>query len=276
VGCILAEIVCCQAGRRQPFFGGDPENPNKSPEMMVEEIFQLLGKPTDETWPGLSKLPLFKTFTSPRVTNARPHKERGEERAFVQKFFLSGEGKPANSKYCLTENCFDLLGGLFTLCPAHRSPAAEALKHDFFTKEKPLPQWHAWHWTTLSSEIPRGKDMKKQADEGGVRKMIKQLSQEELKTTEDGTVKGGAVNGTSSERLLEQWRAEAERRKQAEAKRAAERARVERKTGTVPTKSGGTDDKLPPGWTKHWSNSKQRYYYHDVKSGKNSWNEPGR
>jgi len=32
---------------------------------------------------------------------------------------------------------------------------------------------------------------------------------------------------------------------------------------------------LPPGWTKHWSNSWQKHYWFNTKTGKQSWEHPG-
>lgn len=66
VGCIFGEVLLSRAGRKQPFFSGSRDRPNKSPEMMVEEIFQIMGRPNDETWPGLVKLKLYKTYRTRR------------------------------------------------------------------------------------------------------------------------------------------------------------------------------------------------------------------
>ena len=35
------------------------------------------------------------------------------------------------------------------------------------------------------------------------------------------------------------------------------------------------DSALPPGWTKHWSNSWQKHYWFNTKTGKQSWEHPG-
>jgi len=273
VGCIIVEVMLCQTGRRRPFFSGDPEKPNKTPQMFVEEIFQILGKPTDETWPGFSKLPLLRSYANAaRVSSATPHDEQGEERTFLRRFFTTDEGKPADTKYCLTESCFDLLGRVFTLCPAHRTTASEALQHSFFTSEKPVPEWHAWHWALASSEIPRGEKMRKQnrEDDDGTdtRKLLKQLSQEEMKATEGAATK-------STKEVLERWRQEAERRQAEERRSSADRRTKEKSGGTGPN-GGGTGGSLPPGWTKHWSASKQRFYYHDNKTRQNLWYLPTR
>lgn len=290
-GCILAEILGCQSGRRQPFFGGSRERPNKTPQMLVEEIFQIIGRPTDETWPGLSKLPLIKNFNTPRAMNAIEHKESIDERVCLRRWFTSDEGKAANMKYRLTEtSCIDLLADLFTMCPADRVTASDALKHSFFTKEKPMPEWHASHWAMVSKEIPRGDKMRRLPKDDDTttdtRKLMKLLSNEEVKTSDDGSGKSVPVNGKT--KLLQQWNDTAEKRKQEEAKRAAERRDHERRAAaaagsaaaaSAAAKSGGAGsagEQLPKGWTKHWSTSQQKYYYHDNKSGKNLWHFPQR
>eukprot|EP00435_Cladocopium_sp_Y103_P028905 s2399_g7.t1 len=214
VGCILAEILLCQTGRRIPFFGGSLENPNKNPTMYVEEIFQIMGKPTVETWPNLHKLPLLKTYNTGKISSAKSHKEQGDERAFLRRFFRSQEGKPADTKYCLTESFFELLAGLLTLCPNQRMTAAEALEHPFFTKEKPVPEWHAWHWALASAEIPRG-DKKAKVDEDETKKLLKQLSKEELGQGDEEKGQHG------HKAVLEKWREQAEKRQQEELKRSS-------------------------------------------------------
>eukprot|EP00933_Yihiella_yeosuensis_P041780 TRINITY_DN3618_c0_g4_i1.p1 TRINITY_DN3618_c0_g4~~TRINITY_DN3618_c0_g4_i1.p1 ORF type:complete len:539 (+),score=126.39 TRINITY_DN3618_c0_g4_i1:164-1780(+) len=265
-GCILAEILLCQTGRRQPFFGGNIDNPNKTPQAYVEEIYTICGKPTDETWPGLCKLSLVKGFLNSKVEKMKAHREEGDERLFLRKFFRQGDGKPADSKYCLTESFFDLLGSLLTLCPAQRITAAGALQHAFFMKEKPVPEWHAWHWALASSDIPRGDDMRKKGGdddddaEAKAKKLLKQLSKDE-----GGFDDAAGGEGGKAKSVLDKWKAEADKRQQAEQKAKAEKDKKAK---------AAADEKLPPGWTKHWSSSKQRFYYHDKASGKNSWTAP--
>lgn len=272
VACILAEILLGQTGRRQPFFGGDPENPNKTQLMYVEEIFQILGKPTDETWPGLCRLPLVKTYNSAKIDRAKEHREQGAEQFFLRRFFRSGDGKPADTKYCLTESFFELLAGLFALCPKQRMSTPAALRHTFFTTEKPVPEWHAWHWALASAEIPRGDNMKRARDgnENDARKLLKQLSKnEETGGLDEGNNEKGAP-GSKGKAVLEKWREEAEKKKQQELKRANS---LKSQTKVA---AAAADEKLPSGWTKHWSSSKQRFYYHEMKTGKNSWTLPAK
>jgi len=229
--------------------------------MYVEEIFQIMGKPTDETWPNLHKLPLLKTYNTGKISSAKSHKEQGDERVFLRRFFRSQEGKPADTKYCLTESFFELLAGLLALCPAQRMTAADALQHAFFTKEKPVPEWHAWHWALASAEIPRG-DKKAKPEQDETKKLLKQLSKEEMGLGEEEKGQGGHKGPKA---VLEKWREQAEKRQQEELKRSS---------STKSIKVAANED--IPGWTKHWSSSKQRYYYHNSKTGKNSWTLPSK
>lgn len=50
-GCIFAEMV-----------SGRPLFPGSSIPDQLQRIFKVLGTPTEETWPGVSKLPEYKVF----------------------------------------------------------------------------------------------------------------------------------------------------------------------------------------------------------------------
>eukprot|EP00928_Gymnodinium_smaydae_P002368 TRINITY_DN10840_c0_g1_i2.p1 TRINITY_DN10840_c0_g1~~TRINITY_DN10840_c0_g1_i2.p1 ORF type:complete len:192 (-),score=54.55 TRINITY_DN10840_c0_g1_i2:54-629(-) len=182
-----------------------------------------------------------------------------EERMFLRKFFASGAGKCAHSKYSLTEACFDLLGSLCTLCPEKRQTAKDALKHNFFA-EKPMPEWHAWHWAMGNSEIARGNDVKRQERDAGddARAMLRKLSSNFEDSGAPGEAKGAGQPKTMKERRLEELERRANEKRQQEERRKAARK----------------EEELPPGWTKHWSSSKQRYYYHDSATGENRWSPP--
>eukprot|EP00747_Dinoflagellata_sp_TGD_P212881 gnl/TRDRNA2_/TRDRNA2_85920_c0_seq1.p1 gnl/TRDRNA2_/TRDRNA2_85920_c0~~gnl/TRDRNA2_/TRDRNA2_85920_c0_seq1.p1 ORF type:complete len:564 (+),score=141.04 gnl/TRDRNA2_/TRDRNA2_85920_c0_seq1:70-1761(+) len=271
-GCILGEILLCQGGKRQTLFGGEPGNPNKTPQTTVEAIFEMLGKPTDETWPGFSKLSLLKEYakTSARIEKAKAHKEVGEERAFLRKFFMSGDGQCATQKYSLTESCFDLMGKLLTLCPADRNTAREALTHRLFT-DKPYPEWHAWHWALADKDISKADQMRKAAtspplgDERSAQDLLREISKEEDRRK--GPEKDPDTGKTLQEKTKEALLKRANDKKMAEEKKAAAlKAAAEKKAAA--------SEKLPPGWTKHFSASKQKYYYHDQKTGQNRWDPP--
>eukprot|EP00929_Paragymnodinium_shiwhaense_P040726 TRINITY_DN21220_c0_g1_i1.p1 TRINITY_DN21220_c0_g1~~TRINITY_DN21220_c0_g1_i1.p1 ORF type:complete len:574 (+),score=149.03 TRINITY_DN21220_c0_g1_i1:121-1842(+) len=281
-GCILGEILLCQGGARRTFFGGDPENPNKTPQATVEEIFRICGRPTETSWPGHSRLPLFKGYasTSAVIDRLMPHSEQADERAFIRRFFTSGVGECAHRKYHLTESCFDHMGGLLTLCPDRRQTAAEALGHSFF-KEKPLPEWHAWHWATNTSDIARGDEMKRQEKDAGdeARTLLRKLSGVDVSKSSGGAdgKKAGDAPKTAKEAAKEALERRASERKKQEEQRLAAEARARQAAEAKKAaagRPGGDSEKMPPGWSKHWSSSKQRYYYHDQKSGKNLWHPP--
>lgn len=276
-GCILGEILLCQGGKRRTFFGGDPEGPggpNKTPQQFVEEIFSILGKPTEKRWPRFSDLPLYRTSfdvylrSSSKLEVAyRDHNLRGcdDERACARAFFTVGAGKCVMNKYSLSENCFDLLGGLLCFDPQARLSPGDALSHAFFT-EKPLPEWHKWHWELASKDIARGGDMRKQSKDGAdeAQTLLRHLSQDTVPGEKGASEKAPK---SAKEQHMEALRERANEKKQVEEKRkaiaAAEKAMAAQKT-----------EQLPPGWTKHWSSSKQRYYYHDKSTAQNSWSAP--
>jgi serine/threonine protein kinase len=270
-GCILGEILLCQGGVRRTFFGGNPERPNKTDTAIVEEIFLICGRPTEQTWPRFTRLPWLSRHIkdSQRQLDRLPaHTGDGtcEERLFLRKFFVSGSGKGAHTKYHLSEACLELLGGLLTLCPAKRFTAEDALKHSFFS-EKPTPEWHAWHWALAKDEIARGDDMKRQEkDELDTKaSLLRRLS------TEDGG--GVEVDGEKVKSVKERAKEALERR--ASEKKLQEERRLAAAAAQQQQQRGGAgDERMPHGWTKHWSSSKQCYYYHDASTGKNQWHAP--
>merc|ERR1712190_624914 len=98
------------------------ENRNKTECMTVVEIFKKLGRPTEETWPGLGRLPLLRKYEreDPTLASIKEQPEQGHEKKAIWRYFSDGEGKCIKQKYFLTEGCSDLLGGLLTLCPERR------------------------------------------------------------------------------------------------------------------------------------------------------------
>merc|ERR1719233_649389 len=124
-----------------------------------------------------------------------------------------------------------------------------------------MPEWHAWHWDLENADIARGDDMRKQQyDIGDPRTLLKQLSGGEAPQGGADPADGpGAGAGGNS--VLDRWKVAAEKRKKEEEQRkAAERRKA--------------DKSMPAGWSKHWSSSKQRYYYHNGKTGENLWQAP--
>ncbi|KAI5480188.1 cell division cycle 2-like protein [Pseudohyphozyma bogoriensis] len=107
IGCIFGELIL-----------KEPLLPGKGEIDQVSKIFKLLGRPTEEMWPGFSKLPNAKNFN---IQAAQPY-------STLRQTF----------KY-LSEQGLDLLSQLLAYDPEKRISAEEALKHPYFT-ESPLPK----------------------------------------------------------------------------------------------------------------------------------------
>ncbi|XAO22536.1 hypothetical protein I312_101308 [Cryptococcus bacillisporus CA1280] len=106
IGCIFAELM-----------QGEPLFPGRGEIDQINRIFQLLGRPNDESWPGYSSLPLVQKINpiGPMFSTLR------------QKFkHLTYEGH-------------NLLSSLLCYDPERRITAEEALKHPYFS-EHPLPK----------------------------------------------------------------------------------------------------------------------------------------
>lgn len=99
-GCIFAEMA--NAGR--PLF------PGSNVEDQLKRIFKLLGTPTEESWPGLTRLPEFKTFPYYHPTTNFSQ--------VVPKLNVKGK---------------DLLQKLLVCYPPKRISADDALNHSYFS-----------------------------------------------------------------------------------------------------------------------------------------------
>ncbi|KAF1334863.1 Cmgc/cdk protein kinase, partial [Globisporangium splendens] len=118
VGCIFAEILLMK-----PLFPGRGEIDQ------MDQIFKLLGSPTEENWPGLLDYP-----------NAQGIRWKWQKQSKLREKFpvaaaFSGGG-------CALSNAgFDLLRRMLAYDPKQRISAKEALAHDYF-KEAPAPKQH--------------------------------------------------------------------------------------------------------------------------------------
>eukprot|EP00392_Amoebophrya_sp_AT5.2_P011132 g11207.t1 len=78
VGCILAEILIFKGGvSKKPFFYDESLGNNVNEMTVAAYVFQLLGRPTQKSWPDFPKLLKrcnFENFEA-HIRNARPHKE---------------------------------------------------------------------------------------------------------------------------------------------------------------------------------------------------------
>ncbi|KAL6634692.1 hypothetical protein ACP70R_027363 [Stipagrostis hirtigluma subsp. patula] len=113
LGCIMAELIL-----KQPLFKGESEIDQ------LKKIFEMLGTPNEETWPGYSELPGARVISVKR-THSRL---RGK---FPAVSFTGG--------LTLSEAGFDLLSRLLTYDPEKRISADAALNHEWF-REVPLPK----------------------------------------------------------------------------------------------------------------------------------------
>ncbi|XP_030323588.1 cyclin-dependent kinase 7 isoform X3 [Calypte anna] len=111
VGCILAELLL-----RMPFLPGDSDLDQ------LTRIFETLGTPTEEQWPGMTSLPDYVAFKS-------------------------FPGMPLQHIFCAAgDDLLSLLQGLFTFNPCTRVTATQALKQKYFSN-RPGP--------TPGNQLPR-------------------------------------------------------------------------------------------------------------------------
>ncbi|XP_003745813.2 cyclin-dependent kinase 7 [Galendromus occidentalis] len=103
VGCILAELLL-----RLPFLPGETDLDQ------ISKIFQCMGTPTEETWPGVTKLPDYVEFKGFPGTQ------------FEEIFTAAGD------------DLLELLRKLLAMDPLNRCTCTEALKMDYFSN-KPNP-----------------------------------------------------------------------------------------------------------------------------------------
>ncbi|KAL4427156.1 hypothetical protein ABPG77_001160 [Micractinium sp. CCAP 211/92] len=116
IGCIMAELLS-----KEPLF------PGKSEIDQLQLILKTMGSPTEETWPGVSKLPHAKKFNLGKYP-------AGNLRQRFPAPGLGFDGRPS-----LSEQGFHLLSSLLELCPERRMSCEEALDHAWF-REHPLPK----------------------------------------------------------------------------------------------------------------------------------------
>lgn len=110
IGCILAEMISLA-----PSFPGDSEIDT------LFKIFQALGTPTAETWPGVENL---KDYHATFPKWARPSDEAMCHALHIRpQHNFDAEG-------------IDLLRQLLTLNPAERISARKAKEHPWFTRDK--------------------------------------------------------------------------------------------------------------------------------------------
>ncbi|RHY13121.1 hypothetical protein DYB34_001584 [Aphanomyces astaci] len=118
VGCIFAEMILLS-----PLFMGRGEIDQ------LDQIFKLLGAPSEANWPNVSLLP--------NVANV---KWKGAKRSMLREKFpvasvIGGQSVLSNAG-------FDLMQKLLTLDPAQRISAHDALHHEYFAESPPPKPLH--------------------------------------------------------------------------------------------------------------------------------------
>eukprot|EP00177_Eucheuma_denticulatum_P008604 GFKZ01015661.1.p2 GENE.GFKZ01015661.1~~GFKZ01015661.1.p2 ORF type:complete len:274 (+),score=26.71 GFKZ01015661.1:368-1189(+) len=110
VGCLLAELMT-----RKPLF------PGKEETEQLDLIFQVVGSPTESTWPHWRKLPQARMISESRAYPAQ-----------LQSFFRK---MAAHQGTTATASVVDLLTQMLKLDPSKRISASDALSHRWFQEE---------------------------------------------------------------------------------------------------------------------------------------------
>lgn len=122
LGCIFAELLTLKVT-----FEGQGELDQ------LDKIFQLLGAPTEESWPGFTELPHAKTLSFKGHTKSKLREEIPSN-SFSGKTYLNSTG-------------FDLLANMLSCDPTKRITAKQALDHNWFV-EAPVGTAVKWNFGT--------------------------------------------------------------------------------------------------------------------------------
>ena len=114
-GCVFAELLL-----KKPLFQA------KTELEQISQIFNVLGAPTEERWPGFELLPTAQAF------QFKAHKRNRLRDTLPGTGFASTETTP------LSESGLNLANHLLSLDPKQRASANDAIDHVYF-KEAPLP-----------------------------------------------------------------------------------------------------------------------------------------
>eukprot|EP01026_Neomeris_dumetosa_P053301 TRINITY_DN47588_c0_g2_i3.p2 TRINITY_DN47588_c0_g2~~TRINITY_DN47588_c0_g2_i3.p2 ORF type:complete len:490 (-),score=78.10 TRINITY_DN47588_c0_g2_i3:411-1880(-) len=107
LGCIFAELLTGKA-----LFPGTNE------QDQLQWICRIMGSPTDDNWPGVSKLKLF--YLCPQQTKANKLRQQLQQ----------------NNKNCdIGDKAYDLLQKMLQMDPSRRASAEEILRHEYFWDE---------------------------------------------------------------------------------------------------------------------------------------------
>ncbi|KAM7262282.1 hypothetical protein ACFE04_021359 [Oxalis oulophora] len=150
-GCIFAELLY-----------GKPIFPGKNEADQIKKIFQLCGYPSENDWPGISKIPWFKNFKSLRLMK-----------------------RQLRDVFQINKHALNLLDQLLELDPSKRISAKDALDADYFWTEplpsdpKSLPKYESSHeyQTKRARQQQRQNEEAKRQNEEAKRQKIKYTQQ---------------------------------------------------------------------------------------------------
>jgi serine/threonine protein kinase len=113
VGCVFGELLL-----------GKPLLPGHTTIEQADLIYELLGPPTDEEWPGHHRL---EGYVSPKKVSSSSRQDGSSTHSMLAHTF----------KHRLDATGLDLLHRLLRYNPKSRITAAEALAHEYFTNGNP-------------------------------------------------------------------------------------------------------------------------------------------
>ncbi|KAI6243474.1 putative serine/threonine-protein kinase [Aphelenchoides fujianensis] len=166
VGCIFGE-----------FLKLTPVLPGTSEADQLRRTFELLGAPTEDSWPGHQQLPLAAKMSWP----PQPHSQL--ERRFARDLHESEKKAPEKSG-------LDLMRRLLQLCPERRISADEALRHAWFAEEpRPAPPESFPTWPAKSENLKKPPERKQASAEAAARPPHPPVDPNTLKLFKDFDIK---------------------------------------------------------------------------------------
>jgi cell division cycle 2-like protein len=124
VGCIFGELIGQEA-----ILQGQGELDQ------VDKIFELVGTPTEDSWPDFGKLPSAGIFRWNKPASSSSNNNKNNVLLLSEKFPVNAP--PHSRQTFLDGNGYDLLSKLLILDPKKRITAQEALNHKYFSDGVP-------------------------------------------------------------------------------------------------------------------------------------------